>query len=321
MRKLLKKIFSIFFSDKIKNKIAPNKNNFMKKLSKIFYFFTKFPWWDKEIKNWMNIFLIYFKLKKTTHILFKNGFIFRNCTKKTLFALERCIKIFAAHYKLVNINQGVQLNIDGLLINYENFIEGIGLISEVFISEIYGKYNYKDKIVMDIGGYVGDTAIYFISKGAKKVNVYEINKFIYQELENNIKQNKLEEKIIGNNFGVGKTRLNKEFYIVPHISSSSMFLNENDKKLGKKISVPIVPFHELLEEPIDILKLDCEGSEYEILENILEERLGDKIRKGIIMETHYINEKKNSKYAIKLLREIGFKKIFSYSGCMIYCKR
>ncbi|MBY9007048.1 MAG: FkbM family methyltransferase [Candidatus Lokiarchaeota archaeon] len=321
MRKLLKKILSLIFSDKLNKILGLRNSEFKKKLLKVSNFFTKFPWWEKEIKNWINIFLIYFNIQKKSNIIFNSGFIFKDCTKKSLFALERCIKIFDANYQLKTTNQGIQLNINGVFINYSNFIEGIGLIYEIFILDVYGKYNFKNKIVMDIGGYVGDTAIYFISKGAKKVYVYEINRLIYQLLEYNIKQNKLEEKLIANNFGVGKERMKTDFYVVPHISSSSMHLTEKDKKKGKRISATIFPLDEILKEPIDILKLDCEGSEYSILENIIEKGLSDKIREGIILETHYVDEKRNSNYIIELLKEIGFTKIYSYSEYMMYCKK
>ena len=41
-------------------------------------------------------------------------------------------------------------------------------LSEIFFNEDYSKLNVHNKTVIDIGGFIGDSAIYFILKGAKK---------------------------------------------------------------------------------------------------------------------------------------------------------
>ena len=45
--------------------------------------------------------------------------------------------------------------------------------SDVFLNEAYPFLPVNGKTVIDIGGYIGDTAIYFIMKGAKKVIALE----------------------------------------------------------------------------------------------------------------------------------------------------
>ena len=57
--------------------------------------------------------------------------------------------------------------------------------------------------------------------------------------------------------------------------------------------------------------MDCEGSEYAILETILNEGLQDKIKEGIILEAHYIDEKRNLKYIKELIKKMGFTKLYT----------
>ncbi len=58
---------------------------------------------------------------------------------------------------------------------HANLIQFEGLKEEYLKGEFYSYYDYdwQGKIVLDIGGFVGDTALYFLEKGAKKVVIYE----------------------------------------------------------------------------------------------------------------------------------------------------
>jgi len=71
-------------------------------------------------------------------------------------------------------------------------------IIETFEDEAYGYVDVKNKSIVDIGAFVGDTAIYFAIKGAKKVIAIEPHPGAYEELvENkNIRINDLEGKIV-----------------------------------------------------------------------------------------------------------------------------
>jgi tRNA A58 N-methylase Trm61 len=66
----------------------------------------------------------------------------------------------------------------------------------------YEILDVKDKVVLDIGAYVGDSAIYFIRKGAKKVYAYEAVKDFYEIMLKNIELNNLQDKIIPTNKGI-----------------------------------------------------------------------------------------------------------------------
>jgi Predicted methyltransferase len=69
--------------------------------------------------------------------------------------------------------------------------------------EEYGYVDVKSKSVVDIGAFVGDTAVYFAIKGAKKVIAIEPHTGAYEELVENIRINGLEGKIVPLNIAVG----------------------------------------------------------------------------------------------------------------------
>lgn len=52
---------------------------------------------------------------------------------------------------------------------------------------MYGKLNYKDKTIVEIGADMGSTAVFFLNKGVKKVISVERDENFYQQLVENFK--------------------------------------------------------------------------------------------------------------------------------------
>ena len=70
------------------------------------------------------------------------------------------------------------------------------LIIEIFHYGVYGSLGVEGRVVVDVGAFVGDSAIYFALKGARKVIVIEPHPGAYAEMLENIKLNNLEGVII-----------------------------------------------------------------------------------------------------------------------------
>lgn len=75
-------------------------------------------------------------------------------------------------------------------------------LNEIFFKEVYHSLNVKDRIVIDIGASIGDSAIYFMLNGANHVFGYEINKERYKQGLYNIRLNGFSKDI---------TLFNKEY--------------------------------------------------------------------------------------------------------------
>ena len=173
------------------------------------------------------------------------------------------------------------------------------LIKEQFIEQQYSWLEVKNKVVIDIGANVGDSAIYFALKGAKHVYAFEPYPYSYRIAMQNIKLNKLQDKITLLNEGCssneGKIKINTEY---KNFGSTDL---KNFKK-GTNINITtisgILKRFKITEEAV--LKIDCEGCEYGIL---LETKNSDLRRfKQIQIEYHYgyLN-------LLKKLKAAGFK--------------
>jgi len=86
--------------------------------------------------------------------------------------------------------------------NNIKFKHFFGAIYKVFEEEYYKFLNVQNKSVLDIGAFVGDSPIYFILKGAKKVYAIEPHLNAYKEMIENIKLNNMENKIVPINMGI-----------------------------------------------------------------------------------------------------------------------
>jgi FkbM family methyltransferase len=142
-------------------------------------------------------------------------------------------------------------------------------IFEIFIHGEYVSLDVKDKVVIDVGAFVGDSAIYFALKGAKRVIAVEPHPGAFAEMLENIKLNKMENIIIPVNAGLasksGKVCLEKSFD-----NSDTLVMYHG---LGDCINaIPAVTLGELISrfgvDPDNaVLKMDCEGCEYDVIFN------------------------------------------------------
>ncbi len=151
-----------------------------------------------------------------------------------------------------------------LLPNRERALWAIEMLhTQLVTARQYGSLDFKDRQVVDIGANMGDTPIYFAVNGARKVFAYEPYPNLYEEALENISLNHLQMVIELKNEGVGVR--NKIIKIPPAFvadASSSLMEFENGKEVRILTLEDIVKKNKIED---GVLKLDCEGGEYEIL--------------------------------------------------------
>ncbi|WP_148224720.1 hypothetical protein [Vulcanisaeta moutnovskia] len=78
------------------------------------------------------------------------------------------------------------------------------ILHETFIDNQYGMADYKGKVVLDVGAYVGDTLLYFLHNGARYVIAVEpVGKYV-SELARNAMLNRIDSRkftIVGAHYG------------------------------------------------------------------------------------------------------------------------
>ena len=136
-------------------------------------------------------------------------------------------------------------------------------INETFEEKQWDFLNVKDKNVLDIGAFIGDSPIYFILKGAKKVYAIEPHPDAYKEIIENIKLNNMEDKIIPINIGIS--------YYNNYVSIYENVLDTQGTLLrskGNGIKIPAGKLSDIIDKyniDAQVLKMDCEGCEYDII--------------------------------------------------------
>ena len=138
-----------------------------------------------------------------------------------------------------------------------------GSTYEVFVNEDYKFLNVKDKNVLDIGAFVGDSPIYFILKGAKEVYAIEPHPDAYNEMLENIKLNNMEDKIVPINVGIS---YESDYISISTTKANTQHILLKPEERGCKI--PAYSLSKLIEKyniDAQILKIDCEGCEYDII--------------------------------------------------------
>jgi FkbM family methyltransferase len=126
-----------------------------------------------------------------------------------------------------------------------------------FTEELRYEYPLKpDDLVVDVGGYEGKFANEIRKRYGCRVWCFE--PVFHQEI-----RSKLYPGIKLFTSGIGRDNYDQTFQIKGDMTGAWAD--------GSEIEVSIVNVNEVLNEPVALLKLNCEGGEYEILEAILDD--------------------------------------------------
>ena len=262
------------------------------------------------IKNWHDVLL--FKLGIKSKILIETNLNKKIKIKNFREYAEFWNGYLAAESKAAFYNKkyNLDIKIKKYFILFKKFNKSIklfhgerpnsilSLVTENFIEEQYSKLEIKNNIILDIGANVGDSTIFFALNGAKKVYALEPYPHSYNLARKNVMINKLNKKIILLNAAIGK---NKDFYKLDENFKS--FDSSPIKKFKKGKNIPVYSLSDLVKKfklINAILKMDCEGFEYESIlttENSILRKFSQ-----VFLEYHYSYED-----LVKKLRSAGFR--------------
>jgi FkbM family methyltransferase len=141
-------------------------------------------------------------------------------------------------------------------------------ILEVFDYGEYEPLGVEGRVVVDVGAYVGDSAIYFALKGARKVIAIEPHPGAFAEMLDNIRLNNLEGVIVPVNAGLA-SKPGKVCVGDADVSDTLVIYHRAGDCPNP---VPVVTLGGLINRfGIDpnnaVLKMDCEGCEYDVILN------------------------------------------------------
>ncbi|MCX7651601.1 MAG: FkbM family methyltransferase [Bacteroidia bacterium] len=147
---------------------------------------------------------------------------------------------------------------------------------ELFVRKDYGE-DFADKVVVDVGAYNGDSAIFFALRGAQKVIALEPYPPNYELAQANVARMHLEEKIILLPVALGAEVGHLSFKVAAASPDANSLEPTNSPLLKlirytEAVEVEVLSLPALMAqyslETIDFLKLDCEGCEFGVIESL-----------------------------------------------------
>jgi FkbM family methyltransferase len=292
-----------------------------KNITKLDYFIMQFDKVNRKIKdllvvksivnNWYDVILFRVGLKKPGFIMWlRNGKKIEIKKPEDYFSFwesgddQQALVNLNRPVKIIEKNKTIEFKFDNkpLKFNYDSqkqLHNTLSMIKEQFIDEQYKQLDVKNRVVIDIGANIGDSAIYFALKGAKHVYAFEPYPYSYMSAIKNIRLNKLDDKITLLNEGCGKSGFITMAEDTKNYGGSDL----RNSKNGNGIKIRIESLDQIVESfnlNDALLKIDCEGCEYGTLLNAKKETL-QKFNQMII-EYHY-----GYKNLVKKLEDVGFK--------------
>jgi FkbM family methyltransferase len=171
------------------------------------------------------------------------------------------------------------------------FPHGLLELKETFIEQLYKSGRIKNKIVLDIGAFIGDTSVYFVRQNASHVFAFEAALPLFKIAAENIELNNLSDKVTLRNEALTETsKLVSFVYDENWLGGSRVASFISGKKGTKTFQVQGITLKQIIKETGDVglLKMDIEGAEHQIILNAVKNNLLDPIE-SIIMEVHGSN--------------------------------
>ena len=190
------------------------------------------------------------------------------------------IKKYFPELTLKNHKDGVLASFAGLKLYIES-PEEFFIIKEVFIEKDYNLLSNEDWVVFDIGMNIGISSLFFgLKNNVSKIYSFEPVLPTYTQAVYNLGLNaNYSNKIEAFNFGLGgASRAETILYNAQAKGNCGIRLDLSlvlDKDNAEEIQINIKNIEEVLPDLIakhseqkKVLKIDCEGAEYEILEKL-----------------------------------------------------
>lgn len=200
-------------------------------------------------------------------------------------------------------------NIGKYTIHYYSGKEFHTLKREIFTEKIYDfHFDSKNPVIVDIGANIGLSVIYFKSICPNsKIIAFEPNPYTFELLEKNIFENNLTDvtlvkKAVATESGVRKLYVDSSDNLNFSTSSFLQGAWDRSEKIQELVDVECISLKSLINDYVDLMKIDVEGYEYQLLSNsksVLE------YVDNLFIEYHPI-KKGTLKKLINLLKSAGY---------------
>jgi FkbM family methyltransferase len=150
---------------------------------------------------------------------------------------------------------------------------GIDDLTAVWTDQVYhdpADLPGEHPVILDIGAHIGTYAVYAALRNPRAhVYAFEFNDAVFEYLEKSVAINSLENRVTCIKKGVAGKAGERQSYEDTHGGVSSSLYSREDRGLIVGAVVPCITLSDFFQEygitRCDVLKMNCEGAEYEIL--------------------------------------------------------
>ena len=164
------------------------------------------------------------------------------------------------HYndKIIETPNGIRFYVDKIRAN---------ILAETFVYDTHFTcFDLRDKVVVQAGGYIGDTALYYALRGAK-IYSFEPNLFLFKQALENIGLNPtLLKNITMKNYAIGKDE-DLNFPLDENWGRSSLYRSALKTMKVRSVSISSILREFEITDPF-LLDLDLVGNEFRAIEDI-----------------------------------------------------
>ena len=236
------------------------------------------------------------------------------------------IKSFLRHrfYTRSNGNFFVE-NLLGYQIRFFSYSQVINLFEEIFIHEVY-KFDSRNSkpCIIDCGSNIGMSILYFkCLYPHSTITAFEPDPNAFRLIQENVKQNKLTNVTVLNfalDYAPGKVIL---FGNQQPGGLTNSLITSSDRKIGTTIFAK--KLSEFIDQSIDLLKIDVEGAEGKIIDDLIFHKKLSAIKK-LIIEFHpkyanssledFISKLKSHRFSCQIVKDTLHPLATEY---IIYC--
>lgn len=227
-------------------------------------------------------------------------------SKTYLFALVVKMAVKEIFFSLLPENRRNTEKVHGFRIYFPSYSTFCFLFECIFLRREYDfKCDKESPFVIDCGSNIGMSVIWFKWRYPEaRIIAFEPDEQAFAHLSNNVRINNLSSVELHQK-AVGCRDEQRVFHIdIDDPASLGMSLSkrlyENSSRKVGETTVECVRLSSFLDGPVDILKLDVEGAEYEVLSELHEKGKLSDIRE-VFIEYHY-NESNPENSLVEILQ-------------------
>lgn len=173
-------------------------------------------------------------------------------------------------------------------------------IIEIFLREDYGVVP-DGAVILDLGANIGVFSVYAATTArAVTIYAYEPTADFYRLMQENVRLNRLDGAVKCFNSAVGSNAQERELFVEGSELFFPTLVAPHGDGATRKVRVPCTTLAEIVDanglQRVDLLKMDCEGAEYEIFYS-LPAAYFDRI-KAIRMEYHNLDADRCNLHAL-----------------------